>query len=158
MGEDGEPVNTGRKLDGRFKPGHKPMGGRPKGARARATLATEKLLTGADDLKAISKVVLERARAGEPWAAKLVIERVLPVARDRPLMVDLPPITGPADIAPALCALVAMVASGEVTPAEGASLSAMIEGLGKAFETVDLTREVADLRELVETLQQQTER
>jgi hypothetical protein len=50
--------------------------GKPKGTRHRATMLAEKLFDK-DAAKIVRKVVAA-AQAGEPWAAKLVIERIIP--------------------------------------------------------------------------------
>lgn len=77
------PENTGRKADGTFTRGNRVNpSGKPKGARHKATMMAEKVL-GADAADIVKKVVAS-AKAGEPWAVKLVIERILPPAKDRP--------------------------------------------------------------------------
>jgi hypothetical protein len=91
------PENAGRNQDGRFAPGRSGnLGGKPKSTRHRATMMAEKLFN--KDASKIARRVISAATAGEPWACKLVIERIIPPARDRATPFTLPPITGPADI------------------------------------------------------------
>jgi hypothetical protein len=90
-----EPENTGRNQDGRFAPGRSGnLRGKPKGARARATVIAEKLF--ATDIAEIAKKVVEAAKNGESRACKLIIERLIGPAREVPE----PIFIGPIDYAP----------------------------------------------------------
>lgn len=120
--------------------------GRPPGARNRATLIAEALLEGeAEDL---TRVLIEQARAGHPTAMKLYFERVVAPRRERAVPVALPAIEGPADIAPAMGAIAAAVASGTLAPAEAGELTRMVEVLMRAFDRSDFDRRLRQLEEL----------
>jgi hypothetical protein len=125
------PGNTGRKQDGTFAPGHsgKPSG-KPKGARHKATIMAEKLFAG--DARDIVKKVVASAKAGEPWAVKLVIERIIPPAKDRPTTLELPRMMSPADLPDALARVVDAMAEGTLTPSEAAAIVATLEAYGRA--------------------------
>jgi len=56
-------------------------------------------------------------------ALRLVMERILPPRRDRPVEVDMPRITAASDLIAAAAALTQAVASGDITPGEAADLS-----------------------------------
>lgn len=120
--------------------------GRPLGARNRATLIAEALMEGeAEDL---TRVLIERVRAGDPTAMKLYFERLVPPRRERPVPVALPAVTGPADLAPAMGAITAAVASGTLAPAEAGELTRMVEVLMRALDRSDFDRRLRALEEL----------
>lgn len=131
----------------RFRKGQsgKPAG-RPPGARNRATLIAEALMEG--EAEELTRVLIERARAGEPTAMKLYFERLVAPRRERAVAVALPAIGGPADIAPAMGAIAAAVASGTLAPAEAGELTRMIEVLMRAFDRSDFDRRLCQLEEL----------
>jgi hypothetical protein len=109
-------------------------------------LIAEALMEGeAEDL---TRVLIERARAGEPTAMKLYFERLVAPRRERAVAVALPAIEGPADIAPAMGAIAAAVASGTLAPAEAGELTRMIEVLMRAFDRSDFDRRLRQLEEL----------
>jgi hypothetical protein len=78
-------------------------------------------------------------------ALRMCLERLVPVRRDRPLLFPIPPINSAAGAVSAVSALVAAVASGEVTPSEAAGLSKLIEGYMKSLEVRDLAERIANL-------------
>ena len=119
--------------------------GRKKGMRRRITVAAERLME--DDAENVVRSVLAAARDGDMAAAKLVLERIVPLRRGRPVEVALPPIQSPADLTAATAAVVAAVGSGELTPEEGQAVGALLEAHTRALETAELERRVAALEE-----------
>ena len=119
--------NTGGKQRGApFRKGQSGNpSGKPPGARNKTTMLAEKLMQ--DDARDIVKVVLEAAKAGDMTAARLVLERIAPVRKGRPVYFDLPPVNTAADIAAAMAALTTAMASGEVTPDEAATVASVLE-------------------------------
>jgi hypothetical protein len=140
------PINVGRNKDGTFAPGHKFSPGKPKGARCKATLAAERLLSGDKDTKAICAKIISEAKAGAPWACTAWLRLVCPAPRGRPVEFDMPPIHSASDIPAALLALMAQVAAGQITPTEGMEVASVLDALRQSFEVDSLTREVAALR------------
>jgi hypothetical protein len=120
--------------------------GRPVGARNKATLLAEAMMEG--EAADVTRVLIEQARAGHPTAMKLYFERLVPPRRERPVPVALPAIKGPADIAPAMGAIAAAVASGTLAPAEAGELTRMVEVLMRAFDRSDFDRRLRVLEEL----------
>lgn len=57
--------------------------GKPPGTRHKTTMLAEKRMQ--DDAKDIVKVVLEAAKGGDMTAARLILERIAPVRRGRPV-------------------------------------------------------------------------
>jgi hypothetical protein len=98
--------------------------GRPKGARNRATLASESLLDGEAD--ALTRKAIELALAGDTMALRLCLERVLPPRKDRPISLAVPPITSPEDAAMASNAVLTAVAAGHITLSEGSGVLDLI--------------------------------
>jgi len=105
--------------------------GRREGSRNRATLALQALLDGEGE-RIIRKAV-DMALAGNETALRLVLERLLPVAKDRPITLDLPKLAKPSDVAEAVRRAVEAVATGEVTPAEAETVLKLLEALRTAL-------------------------
>ena len=99
--------------------------GKPPGTRNKATMLAEKLMQ--DDARDIVRVVLEAAKGGDMTAARLVLERIAPVRKGRPVYFDLPPVNTAADIAAAMAALTTAMASGDLTPDEAATVASVLE-------------------------------
>ena len=74
--------------------------GMPKGTRHRATMLAEKFME--DDAEDIVRAVVNAAKAGDPTAMRLCIERLVPVRKGRPIIFDLPDIETSPDISKAL--------------------------------------------------------
>jgi hypothetical protein len=110
--------------------------GRPKGARNKATLAMEALLDA--DADRLARKAVEMALTGDTTALRLCLERVLPPRKDRPVRFALPKLETAADAVKATAALVEAVASGDITPAEAAELSKLVEGFTRAVEVHDI--------------------
>ena len=115
-----------RAADGKFKPGHgRPGPARAAGQRNKTTELLEKML--ADDGGDVVKAVIDRARAGDMVAARLVLERVVPVRKGRPIAIKLPAIACPADVLAALSATINQMAAGEITPDETAVVAGVLD-------------------------------
>lgn len=123
-----------------FKPGNS---GRPKGARNKVTLAIEALLDG--QATALTQKAIDLAIAGDMQALRLCMDRLSPPRKDRPVSFDLPAIETIADLPKATRALMAAVATGELTPSEAAELSKLVDAHVKAIEVTDLNRRLEAL-------------
>ena len=120
-----------------FKKGQSgnPKGKRP-GTRHKATQAALKLLGG--DLAAITQECIRQAKEGNLMAVKLVLDKLIPSAKELPLSLSLPKVEGAADLPAALSAVMSAVAQGDITPGEGQALTAMLEAYRKGLEFTDL--------------------
>ena len=134
--------------DENLRPGWKPgqsgnPKGRPRGSRNRVTLvALAAMEEGAD---AIARKVVDMAKGGDMSAARLVLERLVPPARERPIFLALPD-TGTADgIAEAQNAILQAVAAGDLLPGEGATMVGIVEARRKAVETLELEQRITAL-------------
>jgi hypothetical protein len=137
-GKNGE--RTGRDRAGRFTEGNP---GRPRGARHKATQAALALLDG--EAAALTRRAVELALAGDATALRLCLERIAPPRRDAPVAFDLPPMQTARDAAQAAGAVLAAVAEGELTPAEGAHVMALVDAFRRTLEATDLEARVAAL-------------
>ena len=130
-------------------PAHFPPGtsgnpaGRPKGTRNKLTVAIEELLEG--EAEAITRVAIDKAKAGDPIALRLVLERVLPVRRGRPVHFEFTPLERAQDVSALLGDILKAVAPGELTPDEAATVATIAEAKRKAIETMDHETRLAAL-------------
>ena len=123
-----------------FQPGNP---GRPKGAKHKTTILAEKLM--ADDVEGVVKAVIDAARTGDMAAARIILDRLVPVRKGRPVEIELPPVKTAADVLAAMAAVLDHVAEGEITPDEGATVAGILEVKRRTLETVDLERRLAAL-------------
>src|ERR1700746_2895530 len=119
--------------------------GKPPGARHRATILAEKLM--GDDAEDIVRAVVSAAKAGDPTAMRLCIERLIPVRKGRPVVFDLPPVKTAADIAGAVGELARAMAVGELTTDEASAAASVIEMHRRAIETTEIELRLQKLEE-----------
>jgi hypothetical protein len=117
--------------------------GKPKGATNHATRAVLALLDG--EAERITRKAVALALEGDPTALRLCLERLAPPRRDSPVTFTLPPITSAADATEAMRAILAAVATGELTPTEAGAVAALVETFRKVAETADLESRIASL-------------
>jgi hypothetical protein len=128
----------------KFKPGQSGNpGGRPKGALNKITLAAQALLDG--EAEVLTRKVVELAKAGNPMALRLCLERLLPPRQDRPINFNLAKIQGVEDLPQALLAILEAVSQGEITPKEGQSLTDMLAAYRRGVETTSLAAKITAL-------------
>lgn len=119
--------------------------GKPRGARNRATLMVLSLMEqGAEE---ITKAVVDSAKGGDLSAARLVLERLAPPMRERPIAIDLPSTDTAEGINQAQQAIIEAVGMGELLPGEGSALAGLVELRRKALETIELEQRVTTLEE-----------
>lgn len=119
--------------------------GKPPGARNKATMMVLGLMEqGAEE---ITRAVVDAARGGDLSAARLVLERLAPPVRERPIAIDLPSTSTAEGINQAQQAIIEAVGNGELLPGEGNVLAGLVEARRKALETLELEQRVALLEE-----------
>lgn len=133
--------------NGQFRPGNRRGKGRAAGSRNNATLALDEIAAGEGE--GVLRKVLEQALEGDLRAAELLLARVWPVKRGRPVRLSLPAVDTAAGVAAALGALVEAVAAGEVTPEEAAPIGALLETKRRAIETSELESRLRELEDKV---------
>ena len=117
--------------------------GRPAGLRNRAAQIAESLLAG--KAEELTRKAVELALAGEPASLRLCVERLLAPCRERPIALALPPVRGPADIAPLTERIVAAVGKGGLTASEAGELSRLLEAVVHGVAAGDFERRLRAL-------------
>jgi hypothetical protein len=136
---------------GRWQPGTSGNpAGKPLGARHAALVALDAI--GAEAGNDIMAAVVSAAKGGDMRAADILLRRLWPERKGRPVRIDLPAIRTPSDITAALAAVTDAVAAGEVSPGEGAEVAGILEAQRRAVETVELERRIAMLEQSKENL------
>lgn len=125
---------------GKFAPGNP---GKPRGARHRVTQAVQDLLDGEGE--AITRKAVEMALTGDATALRLCLERIAPPRKDAPVSFSLPAMETAADAAKAAASILAAVASGEMTPTEGAHVMQLVETYRRTLELTELETRLAAL-------------
>src|SRR6056297_1198507 len=127
------PRKSGRNSDGTFGLGNP---GKPKGTRHKATRAALALLEG--EAEALSRKAIETALGGDTVALRLCLERIAPPRKDAPVQFDLPPMQSATDAAKAAASVLEAVATGDLTPTEGAHVMQLVETYRRTLETSEL--------------------
>jgi Family of unknown function (DUF5681) len=117
--------------------------GRPPGARNKATIIAETLLQG--EVEAMTRVAIERAKAGDMTALRMCLDRAAPPSKHRTIEFELPPLACAEDAASALAAITAAVAAGELTPSEAGELFKLVDGFARMLEATIFEQRVAKL-------------
>ena len=134
--------NSGRNTDGTFALGNP---GKPTGARHRATQAALSLLDESTDQ--LTSKAIELALKGDTTALRLCLERIAPPRKDMPVRFTLPSMRSAADAVKAAGAILEAVATGALTPTEGAHVMALIEIYRKVLETGELEGRIEALED-----------
>jgi hypothetical protein len=139
------PSNNGRSTGGRFANGNGYGHGRPHGSRNNATIICEQLFDKSG--RKLTKIAIEKAEAGDPWALRLAIERILPPRRERPRPFAYTTPRNAAEVPAAIDSILAQMADGALTASEGAAIISGIEALRSAYATADLEARVKALEQ-----------
>ncbi len=117
--------------------------GRPPGARHEALKALDAI--GSDGAAEVMRAVVDAAKGGDMRAADILLRRLWPERKGRPVTLDLPALTTAAGVADALAAVATAVAAGEVSPEEGQAVAGILETQRRAIETAELEARIAAL-------------
>src|SRR5262245_41569699 len=115
--------------------------GRPKGVRNQATRMPDELLEG--EAEEIGRVLVQKAKEGNLIAARIVMDRVLPSRRDKPVAFEVPAITKVTDVPMAMGAIVTAVAKGDLTPSEAANLCSVVDCYTRAVQATEFEARLA---------------
>ena len=133
-----EPAKAGdqqmfvRNARGQFVPGVSGNpAGRKQGSRNRATLMLQALLEGEGE-KVVREAV-EMALAGNETASRLVLERLIPPVKERPISLELPALGQASDVAEAVRRAIEAVAAGQPMPSEAETVLKLLEALRQAL-------------------------
>jgi hypothetical protein len=142
----GMPETTRENQGKRWRPGQSGNpAGRPRGARHAALLALDAI--GAEAGKEIMTAVVAAAKAGDMRAADILLRRLWPERKGRPVMLELPAMKSASDLPVVLSAITEAVAAGDLTPEEGQALAGVVEVQRRAIETVELEARITTLEQ-----------
>jgi hypothetical protein len=128
----------------RFQPGQSGNpAGKPRGARNAALAALDAI--GQEGAEAVLRAVVEAAGKGDMRAAEILLRRVWPERKGRPVALDLPPMECAADLAKALGSIARAVAAGDLTPEEAGAVAGVLELQRRAIETLELQQRIEAL-------------
>jgi hypothetical protein len=96
-------------------------------------------------LDEICRQIVAKAKAGDMTAAKIIVDKILPNAREVPLSIGLPPLNQVRDISAVARAILDAASKGQILPGEAASLAGVLATLSRAIETVELEERLAAL-------------
>ena len=117
--------------------------GKPKGVRHSATQITYALIEG--NLQEVLETVVERAINGDMTACRMILDKVLPNTKDRPVTIDLPEINDLNGVGFAQAEILQAVATGDITPNEGERIASIVEARRRSLETIDLEARISQL-------------
>jgi hypothetical protein len=80
--------SSDRHADGRYAKGHPGGPGRPRNPVSTAAQELDRL--GVEVARELMRVIVERARTGNLKAAEMVLQRIWPVRRNRPIELEIP--------------------------------------------------------------------
>ena len=120
--------------------------GRPKGSRNVTTVALESLLDG--QATVLTQKAIDLALTGDMAALRLCLDRILPPRKDRPLTFNFPAITNAAEAANTMSAILAAVASGEITPTEASEIGKLVDNYVRAVEATELAARIERLEKM----------
>ena len=118
--------------------------GRPKGARNKrqSLMSALKDVFGTDGEAAFWRMVVERAKAGDPQAIALIAKRIMPELRPQAAPVD---ITLPEELDQAAAEILKQTAAGDVTADAAKDLLAGLLSVTRIHEAVDIEARIAAL-------------
>ena len=97
---------------------------------------------------AITRVAIEKALAGDSLALRLVLGRIVPPRKSRPVRVAPPSIKTAFDVVSA-CFSHGLVGNGLLAPDEGATIAALLDLQRKALETYEIELRLQALEQSV---------
>ena len=101
---------------------------------------------GAEAGTDIMAAVVTAAKGGDMRAVDILLRRLWPERKGRPVQMDLPAIMAPSDIVAALGAVADAVAAGELSPEEGAAVGRVWHREPDELEEAFLGRVAAEAR------------
>jgi hypothetical protein len=114
--------------------------GPAKGTRHKITMLAEKLM--AADAENIVAAVVTAARNGDMTAAKIILDRLVPVRRSNSF--DLPRIECRADRLPARAAILEAVANGDLTPSDAMDVFTLVDKFARSLDCAAQERTIRD--------------
>jgi hypothetical protein len=107
--------------------------GRPPGSSNKNTHIVAALRDAAPELL---RVLIDKAKAGDMAALKILAPFFMP--KHRSIELDAPQLNGSGSAVAALAAVFEAVATGQITPSEGAAVAALVEACTRALNVNEL--------------------
>jgi hypothetical protein len=101
------------------------------------------LLDGSTEV--LTQKAVDMALEGDTTALRLCLERICPARKDTPVTFNLPEMHNSGDALKAASAVLASVASAEMTPIEGASVMGLVESFRRTLEVTEFERRIEAL-------------
>ncbi len=141
------PDDITRGGDGKFSKGNPGGPGRPRSAVSRGAVALDEM--GADRGRQLFEVMMDKALAGDMRAAELLMSRIWPARRGRPVEIETPPIHSVPDYVAAAAGVANAMLRGEITPHEGRAVSALLDLQVRTLDQAEIERQIRELREQI---------
>jgi hypothetical protein len=97
------------------------------------------------NLEEVLATVIERAKSGDIAACRMIMDKLLPNTKDRPIALDLPLINDLDGVGKAQAEILQAVSVGDITPNEGERIASIIEARRRSIETIDLEARICRL-------------
>ena len=121
--------------------------GRPKGARHKTTILAEQLM--ADDVEVVVQAVIDKAKDGDMTAARIILDRLVPLRRGRPTPFTLPEQDDTDAVVQAFQSITSSLAAGELTAEEASAIASVLDAQRKAYETASIEARLEALENAV---------
>jgi hypothetical protein len=125
--------------------------GRPRGARNKRMLLAESMFE-ADAAEIIRQLIGLATQERDPTALRLCIERICPKVRDRPVGIDLPPMTTGADAVAAMGAITQAISDGDLGVTEASELAKVVAGFAQTLGTAQLEQRLVQVEQMLALL------
>jgi hypothetical protein len=99
------------------------------------------------DAEPVILALIQAAKGGDVAAIRLVLERLAPLPRSRPVTFATPAIETAADLGAAMGAVLQAAANGDLTPDEAVSIASLIETRRRTIETLEHEQRIAALEQ-----------
>ena len=123
--------------------------GKASGTRNRVTQLVEGMIEG--KAEALTQRALLCAMSGDSTLLKALLDRLAPPRKERPVTIELPALTSPADGPRIAAELLGRAAAGDITPSEAQALAALLEVYRKQSELADIEARLRALEARNET-------
>lgn len=91
----------------------------------------------------VCPAVVRAAKSSDMTAARIIIERLIPTRRTRPVEIDLPRIETAVDVVAGHPRIVQAMAEHDMLPDEAQAICVALEDQSRAIDTLDLAQRVA---------------